>query len=205
LNNEVFLKHANNLDKIDNDKIFRIDIKKNRKNTLEDSIEDLNSQLIKKIVQKINKNISIKELSFKSLIFRNQLIRKTKNLKIYNDSKCTNIENAILKNNLIASKNKILILGGKPKPNDIKNIIKDTTVLIFGPFSKKITKNINFYNCKYFEFKTLHNLLLFIKLINRDYKFDNILFSPGGESFDLYKDFMERGFAFNNLIKKIKL
>ena len=205
LNNESFLKHANNLDKIDNDKIFRIDIKKNRKNTLEDSIEDLNSQLIKKIVQKINKNISIKELSFKSLIFRNQLIRKTKNLKIYNDSKCTNIENAILKNNLIASKNKILILGGKPKPNDIKNIIKDTTVLIFGPFSKKITKNINFYNCKYYEFKSLHNLLLFIKLINKDYKFDNILFSPGGESFDLYKDFMERGFAFNNLIKKIKL
>ena len=32
-----------------------------------------------------------------------------------------------------------------------------------------------------------------------------ILFSPGGESFDLYKDFIDRGIAFNNLIKDLRL
>jgi UDP-N-acetylmuramoylalanine--D-glutamate ligase len=128
-----------------------------------------------------------------------------KKIRIYNDSKCTNLENAILKNNLISSKNKILILGGKPKPQDFKNIIKDTTVLIFGPFAKKISENIVFLNCRYFNFESLSNLLMFIKMINKDFKFNTILFSPGGESFDLYKDYIGRGISFNNLVKKLKL
>jgi UDP-N-acetylmuramoylalanine-D-glutamate ligase len=46
---------------------------------------------------------------------------------------------------------------------------------------------------------------MFIKMINKDFKFNTILFSPGGESFDLYKDFIDRGIAFNNLIKELRL
>ena len=38
-----------------------------------------------------------------------------------------------------------------------------------------------------------------------NFKFNTILFSPGGESFDLYKDFIDRGIAFNNLIKELRL
>ena len=190
---------------IKKDRIFKVNIIKNRKNYLEDNIQDLNSQLTEKIVKKIDKSISIKQIKFKNLPFRNQLIKVNKKIRIYNDSKCTNLENAILKNNLISSKNKILILGGRPKPQDCKNIIKDTTVLIFGPFAKKISENIIFYNCRCFNFESLSNLLMFIKIINRDFKFNTILFSPGGESFDLYKDFIDRGIAFNNLIKELRL
>lgn len=205
LNREVFLNHSKNLNIINKDRVFKVNIIKNRKNYLEDNIQDLNSQLTEKIVKKIDKSISIKQIKFKNLPFRNQLIKVNKKIRIYNDSKCTNLENAILKNNLISSKNKILILGGRPKPQDCKNIIKDTTVLIFGPFAKKISENIIFYNCRCFNFESLSNLLMFIKLINRDFKFNTILFSPGGESFDLYKDFIDRGIAFNNLIKKLRL
>ena len=149
-------------------------------------------------------NLSL-DSKFKTLPFRNQLIKETKHLRIYNDSKCTNLENASFKNDLIYSKNKILILGGKPKIQKQKIKIKDSLVLIYGPYSKKIPQNIIFQNCKYFKFESLSNLLNFIKIINKNNIFDNILFSPGGESFDLYKDFMERGFIFNNLIKKIKI
>ena len=205
LNHEVFLNYSKNLKMIKKDRIFKVNIIKNRKNYLEDNIQDLNSQLTEKIVKKIDKSISIKQIKFKNLPFRNQLIKVNKKIRIYNDSKCTNLENAILKNNLISSKNKILILGGRPKPQDCKNIIKDTTVLIFGPFAKKISENIIFYNCRCFNFESLSNLLMFIKMINRDFKFNTILFSPGGESFDLYKDFIDRGIAFNNLIKKLRL
>ena len=205
LNREVFLNHSKNLNIINKDRVFKVNIIKNRKNYLEDNIQDLNSQLTEKIVKKIDKSISIKQIKFKNLPFRNQLIKVNKKIRIYNDSKCTNLENAILKNNLISSKNKILILGGRPKPQDCKNIIKDTTVLIFGPFAKKISENIIFYNCRCFNFESLSNLLMFIKMINRDFKFNTILFSPGGESFDLYKDFIDRGIAFNNLIKKLRL
>ena len=205
LNREVFLNHSKNLNMINKDRVFKVNIIKNRKNYLEDYIQDLNSQLIEKIVKKIDKSISIKQIKFKNLPFRNQLIKVNKKIRIYNDSKCTNLENAILKNNLISSKNKILILGGRPKQQDCKNIIKDTTVLIFGPFAKKISENIIFYNCRCFNFESLSNLLMFIKMINKDFKFNTILFSPGGESFDLYKDFIDRGIAFNNLIKKLRL
>ena len=205
LNREVFLNHSKNLNMINKDRVFKVNIIKNRKNYLEDNIQDLNSQLTEKIVKKIDKSISIKQIKFKNLPFRNQLIKVNKKIRIYNDSKCTNLENAILKNNLINSKNKILILGGRPKPQDCKNIIKDTTVLIFGPFAKKISENIIFYNCRCFNFESLSNLLIFIKMINKDFKFNTILFSPGGESFDLYKDFIDRGIAFNNLIKELRL
>ena len=205
LNREVFLNHSKNLNIINKDRVFKVNIIKNRKNYLEDNIQDLNSQLTEKIVKKIDKSISIKQIKFKNLPFRNQLIKVNKKIRIYNDSKCTNLENAILKNNLISSKNKILILGGRPKPQDCKNIIKDTTVLIFGPFAKKISENIIFYNCRCFNFESLSNLLMFIKMINKDFKFNTILFSPGGESFDLYNDFIDRGIAFNNLIKKLRL
>ena len=205
LNREVFLNHSKNLNIINKDRVFKVNIIKNRKNYLEDNIQDLNSQLTEKIVKKIDKSISIKQIKFKNLPFRNQLIKVNKKIRIYNDSKCTNLENAILKNNLINSKNKILILGGRPKPQDCKNIIKDTTVLIFGPFAKKISENIIFYNCKFLNFESLSNLLMFIKMINKDFKFNTILFSPGGESFDLYKDFIDRGIAFNNLIKELRL
>ena len=205
LNREVFLNHSKNFNMINKDRVFKVNIIKNRKNYLEDNIQDLNSQLTEKIVKKIDKSISIKQIKFKNLPFRNQLIKVNKKIRIYNDSKCTNLENAILKNNLISSKNKILILGGRPKPQDCKNIIKDTTVLIFGPFAKKISENIIFYNCRCFNFESLSNLLMFIKMINRDFKFNTILFSPGGESFDLYKDFIDRGIAFNNLIKELRL
>ncbi|MDC0968518.1 Mur ligase family protein [Alphaproteobacteria bacterium] len=205
LNHEVFLNHSKNLNMINKDRVFKVNIIKNRKNYLENNIQDLNAQLTEKIVKKIDKSLSIKQIKFKNLPFRNQLIKVNKKIRIYNDSKCTNLENAILKNNLISSKNKILILGGMPKPQDCKNIIKDTTVLIFGPFAKKISENIIFYNCKFLNFESLSNLLMFIKMINKDFKFNTILFSPGGESFDLYKDFIDRGIAFNNLIKKLRL
>ena len=205
LNREDFLNHSKNLNIINKDRVFKVNIIKNRKNYLEDNIQDLNSQLTEKIVKKIDKSISIKQIKFKNLPFRNQIIKVNKKIRIYNDSKCTNLENAILKNNLISSKNKILILGGRPKPQDCKNIIKDTTVLIFGPFAKKISENIIFYNCRCFNFESLSNLLMFIKMINKDFKFNTILFSPGGESFDLYKDFIDRGIAFNNLIKELRL
>ena len=79
----------------------------------------LNLQTIKKLVYEIDSQLDIKiQTNTKDLTYRNQLIHNSKNLKIYNDSKCTNLNNSIYKNNLINSKKKILILGGKFKKVD---------------------------------------------------------------------------------------
>ena len=46
-------------------------------------------------------------------------------------------------------------------------------------------------------------LVNFLKLVTKIYKYNYILFSPGGESFDNYKNYSDRGKKFNRLIKKI--
>ena len=142
----------------------------------------------------------------KNLPFRNELIENTSHIKIINDSKSTNLENSIIKINQINLKKKIIILGGNPKKSNIKkNIIKNSLILIFGPNRFKINKRIEYINSKLFTFVDLENLFKFLKVIIHQTKWDVILFSPGGESFDQFKDYSHRGRIFNNYIKKFKI
>ncbi|GIR67517.1 MAG: hypothetical protein CM15mP72_0270 [Pelagibacteraceae bacterium] len=48
----------------------------------------------------------------------------------------------------------------------------------------------------------LVELINFLQLIIKYRKYEYILFSPGGESFDSYKNYIDRGNHFNRLIKK---
>ena len=142
----------------------------------------------------------------KNLPFRNELIENTSHIKIINDSKSTNLENSIIKINQINLKKKIIILGGNPKKSNVKkNIIKNSLILIFGPNRFKINKRVECINSKLFTFVNLENLFKFLKVIVHQTKWDVILFSPGGESFDQFKDYSHRGKVFNNYIKKFKI
>ncbi len=142
----------------------------------------------------------------KNLPFRNELIENTSDIKIINDSKSTNLENSIIKINQINLKKKIIILGGNPKKSNIKkNIIKNSLILIFGPNRFRINKRIEPINSKLFNFVDLENLFKFLKIVINQTKWDVILFSPGGESFDQFKDYSHRGKVFNSYIKKLKI
>ena len=142
----------------------------------------------------------------KNLPFRNELIENTSHIKIINDSKSTNLENSIIKINQINLKKKIIILGGNPKKSNVKkNIIKNSLILIFGPNRFKINKRIEYINSKLVTFIDLENLFKFLKVIVHQSKWDVILFSPGGESFDQFNDYSDRGKVFNNYIKKFKI
>ena len=165
----------------------------------------------------LNENFTKKILSFsklnydhnkelKNLPFRNELIENRSNPTIINDSKSTNLENSIIKINQINLKNKIIILGGNPKKSIIKkNTIKNSLVLIFGPNRHKINKRLELINSKFFTFVDLENLFKFLKVVMHQTKWDVILFSPGGESFDQFKDYSHRGRIFNKYIKKFKI
>ena len=138
------------------------------------------------------------------LNFRNQLIHKSKYLSIYNDSKCTNLSNAVYKINLIKSSKKILILGGKLKNLDHSKLkISNTLVLIFGHYSDSFLARLNFVNSRFYRFTELNELVDFLGLVTKINKYNYILFSPGGESFDNYQNYSDRGNKFNKLIKKI--
>ncbi len=165
----------------------------------------------------LNENFTKKILSFsklnydhnkklKTLPFRNELIENRSNSIIINDSKSTNLENSIIKINQINLKKKIIILGGNPKKSiKKKNTIKNSLVLIFGPNRFKINKRLEFINSNFLTFIDLENLSRFLKLVMHQTKWDVILFSPGGESFDQFKDYSHRGKIFNDYIKKFKI
>ena len=204
LSKKTFNKYRSYI-KINKNRIVLNNYKIAKKNDLPNYIRDLNLNLIKNLIYQFDKNFKIKITQItNNLNYRNQLIYKLNNLKIYNDSKCTNLSNSIYKNSLITSSNKILILGGKFKQQEknSKFNVKNSLVLIFGIQSNLFIKKLNFINSNYFKFNNLNELVYFLKLIVKLRKYEYILFSPGGESFDTYKNYLDRGDHFNKLIKK---
>ena len=212
LNKDGYL-HISNLDKrkysslinIQNKNINTISNLKFKNKIFGLDINLLNENFTKKILSfsKLNYDHNKK---LKNLPFRNELIENRLNRTIINDSKSTNLENSIIKINQINLKNKIIILGGNPKKSIIKkNTIKNSLVLIFGPNRFKINKSLELINSKFFTFVDLENLFRFLKVIIHQTRWDVILFSPGGESFDQFKDYSHRGRIFNKYIKKFKI
>ncbi len=150
---------------------------------------------------KYNQNIKLKNLPF-----RYELIDNKSDFMIINDSKSTNLENSLLKINQINVNQKIIILGGIPKKSiNKKNKVKNSLVLIFGPNRFSIVEKLDFNNSKFFTFIDLERLFKFLNVVIHQLKIDIILFSPGGESFDQFKNYSHRGLIFNKYIKKFKI
>ena len=205
LSKKLFLKYQRNI-KINKKRLVFINDKVSIKKDFADYIKELNLNSIRKLIRNIDPKIELDtNLIFDELIYRNQLIYNSNDLKIYNDSKCTNLNNAIFKNNLINSSRKILILGGKIK-KQLKNSkfnISNTLVLIFGNHTNLFVDHLNFINSNYYKFINLNELAKFLILNLKVNKYNYVLFSPGGESFDYYKNYLDRGKHFNKLIKKV--
>ena len=156
---------------------------------------------------KIKKKNLFKALNkFNGLKYRQQIIFKSKDLTIINDSKATSFSSSV---SILKSMSNVLwIVGGLTKKGDKfllpKNNIKNFKAYIFGknknPFVKEL-KNI-------MRYESFINLKLLIKKVFLDIKNDKsqnhktILFSPAAASFDNFNNFEERGKYFNNLIKK---
>jgi len=150
----------------------------------------------KKVFQAINK--------FKGLNYRQQIIYDTKNLMVINDSKSTSLSSTKLL--LESFENIYWIVGGLAKKGDKFNLkkkyFKKIRAYIYGKdyifFSRilskkmptKVTKNLN------------DSLKLVFHDLNQNKKKKIILFSPSAASFDQFKNFEQRGFYFNKIIKK---
>ena len=139
------------------------------------------------------------EIKFKNLPYRFEFISN----RIINDSKSTNshaLFYALRKANKIFDSDYILIVCGDPKKEMFREILIDgpKEVLIFGQHLNELNKCIK--NNNKHSFVTLQELFNFIKNEN---KFQNILFSPGYPSGKDFKNFIERGEAFNSFAKNI--
>ncbi len=151
----------------------------------------------KKLIKTINK--------FKGLDFRQQIIFDKKNLKIINDSKSTSFASSenILKN----LNHTYWILGGIPKKGDKFKLSKikceNIKAYIFGSHHRKFIKILK-NRLKIKNFKNLKETLkvIFSEINIQQSKKNIIFFSPAGASFDSFKNFEDRGYYFNQIIKK---
>jgi UDP-N-acetylmuramoylalanine--D-glutamate ligase len=196
-------------------KIIKIDLSKSNKilNQLKNkyllssgNIENLSFVLkISEILKLNNKNL-IKTLNkFKGLKYRQQIIFEDQNLTVINDSKSTSFASS---ENILKNLNYVYwILGGIPKKNDKFNLskkkCKNFKVFIFGKYYKEFQKNLK----NKIVVKRLNNLeevlsKIFIDIKEQKLKKNIIFFSPAGASFDIFKNFEDRGLYFNQLIKK---
>jgi len=167
-----------------------------------------NLSFILKIAKKfkLNRKKLIKTLNnFKGLNYRQQIIFDKKNLTIINDSKSTSFASS---ENILKNLNNVYwILGGIPKKGDnfkLKKIkCKNFKVFIFGSHYKKFLKILK-NKLKVKSFKNLNETLkaIFLEIKNHKFKKNIIFFSPAGASFDSFKNFEDRGYYFNQLIKK---
>ena len=153
----------------------------------------LNDILVKKTIQE-----------FKGLKYRQQIIFKNKYLTIINDSKSTSFSSSI--GVLKANSNIYWLVGGIHKKDDKfilpKKYYKNIKAFIYGKDKKFFNTNLN-RKVKIENFINLKDALKKVFMIIKKQKLTHktILFSPCAASFDNFKNFEDRGFYFNKLVK----
>ncbi|MCL4378472.1 MAG: UDP-N-acetylmuramoyl-L-alanine--D-glutamate ligase [Actinobacteria bacterium] len=145
--------------------------------------------------------------NFKTLEHRIEYVKTIKGIECFNDSKATNPD-ATVKALKSFDKKVTLILGGKDKKMDfgkllpsldkkVSNIILigETTDEIFAVLEKNRSENYRVYKCSTFE-----------QAVDKGFEVTKpgnvFLLSPACASFDMFRDYKDRGEKFKNLILK---
>ena len=147
--------------------------------------------------------------NFKGVEHRIELVEEINNVKWYNDSASSSPTRTLAGLNAFDKEEIVLIAGGYDKNLDYKPMAKTVvdkvkTLILIGQTANKIfdavkqelenqNKNINIYMCD-----TL------VQSIGVAYKYAKpgqiVLFSPASASFDMFKNFADRGNQFKDLV-----
>ena len=139
----------------------------------------------------------------KSLPFRIQYVKTIGGVEFYNDSKSTTVQSVVKAVESFPDKNVFLILGGIYKGGDF-SVLKEFEnlkgVFIIGR-DKRVIKNMikekNIYLCDSLDTAVK-------EAYKRAEMGDVVLFSPGCSSFDMFKNYMERGEKFNKIVESLE-
>ena len=150
---------------------------------------------------------------FKGVEHRLELVKETKTrIKWYNDSVSSSPTRTIAGLNAFALKNIVLIAGGYDKNLDYsvlaKTIIDNCkSLILLGQTSEKIEKAVNMEikktknNFPIYKCKDLKDA---VEIANKiAVRGDIVLFSPASASFDMFKNFSERGDIFKSYVNEI--
>ena len=146
--------------------------------------------------------------SFTNLPFRLEMRKDVDGVKFYNDSFSSNPIATMAALESIKG-NKVLILGGKDRGLDLKDLMDSISkhsneikkIVVIGEAGNRIVENLNqigFGNYTKLENVNMDAIVNFSK--ENTAPGDSIILSPGFPSFDMFVDFEDRGKQFNRTV-----
>jgi UDP-N-acetylmuramoylalanine--D-glutamate ligase len=150
-----------------------------------------------------NEKIREKIMNFTPPEHRMEKCESKSRINFYNDSKATNPEAAIVAIRSFKNKNVALIAGGRDKNTDLSEfceVVKDhiASVVLIGEAAERFEQNLISKGFK--NIKKAPTLEAAIDLA-AELKPDAVLLSPACASFDMYKNYEERGEVFKRYVK----
>ncbi len=170
--------------------------------------------LIAKSLKITNEQIESALYSFTPLRHRLEYACTVNDVSYYNDSLSTNPQAAIAALKVFAKKDIILMAGGYERHQDFTKFAqailkyKVHVVILFPTTGKRIKKNIIDLAIKKKllvpKFFSVNSMQEAVSLAHREAKpKDIVLLSPGAASFDIFKDYADRGDQFCQLAKSL--
>lgn len=141
---------------------------------------------------------------FAGLEHRNEAVRILNGITFINDSKGTNV--GAVEKSLENFESVILIMGGRDKGGDffaLRRLIKDKVKLLvlLGEAKEKIAESLG----DIVPFEYVKDMKSAVELsVSRASEGDTVLLSPGCTSFDMFRDFEDRGRCFKEAVNAIR-
>ena len=143
---------------------------------------------------------------FKGVSHRIELIGTINGVRYYNDSKGTNPDSSIKALNALDAP-VILIAGGYDKGSDFEELLKvfspkGKALILIGATSKKIGAMANSIGIDHIEYA--EDMKAAVSMAHQlSEEGDNVLLSPACASWDMYKNYEERGDHFRELVREL--
>jgi UDP-N-acetylmuramoylalanine--D-glutamate ligase len=146
---------------------------------------------------------------FRGVEHRLELVRELRGVRWYNDSIATAPERSMAAIHAF-DEPIVLLLGGRDKDlpwEDLADLVHQRVdhVVLFGEAAEKIEKTVTGFGSErsvdVCRVKTLKEAIVKAAEVAEDG--DVVLLSPGGTSFDEFKDFAERGESFRKWVQEL--
>lgn len=183
----------------------------------EHNLENIAAAVETAKILNIKKDIILKTVrGFKGLEHRLEFVREVSGVKFYNDSFATGPQSTIAAINSFTEP-ETLIMGGSDKGFDylelgevINNKRNIKNIILIGTTGPKIEKYLN----KDLEFKKMHNLRcwnlgfsdmkeIVDKAVSITKPGGVVILSPASASFDMFKDYKDRGNQFKRMVESL--
>ena len=161
---------------------------------------------VAKIYGVANTDIEKALRTFQPLAYRFQNVASIRGVDFINDSKSTNLDSVIVALNSLDG-SAVLVLGGKDKGDDFAKLKdhlagKVSHIVAVGEAQQRIWEQLR-------EVVPVNKTASFEEAITIAFQKaiigTNVLFSPGCSSFDMFRDYKERGDTFNTIINQLKI